>query len=103
MIDAKEFRESIRNVVPAQNAEHFYFSQTATAYYADFRPAYPEKTAGDFLIVYEILTEKITMRTDTFAIPTIVQYKTFDELLEQLHTMEKAPKKQKTTVYIQEL
>ena len=103
MIDAKEFRESIRNAVPAQNAEHFYFSQTVTAYYADFRPAYPEKTAGDFLIAYEILTGKLTMRADTAAVPTIVQYKTFDELLEQLHTTEKAPKKQKTAVYTQEL
>lgn len=83
----KEFRNGIAATL-GKKSENVYFSQTATAYYADYRPKYPAKTAGDFLITGNILTGHITMSADTAAVPIIKEYDSFEHLLEALKNVD---------------
>lgn len=66
----------------------FYFSQTLTGYYADYRPQFPEKSNGDFLIAYDHFKDKITISADTLAVPIIKQYISIQDLLSSLSNME---------------
>ena len=62
----------------------FYFSQTLMAYYADYRPHFPEKSNGDLLIAYDHLKDKITISADSSTIPTIKRYISIQDLLNSL-------------------
>lgn len=68
----------------------FYFSQTLTGYYADYRPQFPERSNGDFLIAYDHFKDKITISADTSTIPIIKQYISIQDLLNSLSDIEEA-------------
>lgn len=56
------------------DTENIYFSKTRDAYYADYKPKYPEKTNGDFTISQEVISGKMKMYGNLNAlIPTIIE------------------------------
>ncbi len=92
---AAEFKDRIVSAMPEVNRKHVYFSQTATAYYADFRPEYPEKSAADFLVTGNHATGKITLTAETAAVPTVKEYENFEQLCDDLKAMELCSEEQK--------
>lgn len=86
-IGFKDFCNNIIEIVGNKRGD-FYFSQTLTAYYADYRPKFPEKSNGDLLIAYDHFKDKITISADTSAVPIIKEYISFQDLLCELSNME---------------
>ena len=84
----EQFRFSINAAIPRANVKHMYYSQTATTYYADFRPEYPEKSRADFLIAYEWLAERLTLIAETASAPIIEEFKNVEQMLDRLKNME---------------
>ena len=84
---SKEFRMIILNSV--KDKDNWYFSQTREAYYADYRPSYPQKTAADFTIVldHSPVKSRITVYSDTALVPIINQYSSMEDLLHDLREM----------------
>lgn len=84
----RDFKSAI--VAAVRGTQGWYFSQTRTAYYADFRPHYPHRTAADFSVSldHSLPRPRITLYADTACIPTIAQYSDIDELCEDLKKME---------------
>ena len=73
----------------SKNAENWYFSQTATAYYADYRPKYPEKTAADFTVMLDFghTKARLNIYADTALVPIIRQFSNMQDLITELHNM----------------
>lgn len=84
------FKDFCNNIVEAAGDKRndFCFSQTLMGYYADYRPKFPEKSSGDFLIAYDHFKGKITISANTAAIPIIKKYTSFQDLLCELSNME---------------
>lgn len=82
-----DFCNAIIGIV-GNKIKYFYFSQTLTGYYADYRPQFPEKSNGDFLIAYDHFKDKITISADTSTIPIIKQCVSIQDLLNSLSNME---------------
>lgn len=88
VIGAKEFRQRVINKLKSVDEnikeDDLYFSQTATGYYMDYRPNYPEKTNGDF-IVRQDLNGLISVYGNMDAlIPTINHYEDIEDFEERL-------------------
>ena len=80
-----EFRSDILKSASDKNG--WSFTQTRSAYYADYRPKYPEDTAADFTVCLNFGTPRghLTLYGNTGAlVPTIKQYSSMDELLIEL-------------------
>ena len=88
-IGFSDFRGEIKRAARA-NAQHFYFSQSRDAYYADYRPTYPEHSPADFTVslCFGSAVPRLTLRQETSAVPTIKQYLTMSGLLYDLSMME---------------
>ena len=84
-----DFRREIKRAA-GKSAERFYFSQSLEAYYADYRPTYPERSAADFTVslCFGSAVPRLTMRQETATIPTVKQYLTMAGLLFDLARME---------------
>ena len=84
---SKEWRIAIKNAV--KDKDNWYFSQTREAYYADYRPSYPQKTNADFTIVldHSPVRSRLTVYADTATIPIINQYSRMEDLLDDLRKM----------------
>ena len=68
--------------------EHLYFSQRNNSYYADYRPKYPEKSAGDLLICYNYITDEAELIGNIeSSIATIIKG-TFDDIIAKLENSE---------------
>lgn len=79
VIGAKEFKQRVINKLKAIDEsikeDDLYFSQTATDYYMDYKPQYPESSNGDF-IVSQDLNGSISIYGNMEAlVPTIIHYK----------------------------
>ena len=85
---AKEFFQEIKEAIGPKNEEHLYCTQTASSYFADFRPDYPNETNGDFLIVYDIPTGSLCMIARTSTVPIFKAYDSFDKLLNDLKNID---------------
>ena len=81
---AAKFKNGVLSAMPESERKHIFFSQTKTAYYADYRPKYPEKSAADFLIYADVVTGCATLSANTAAVPTIKRYADFEQLVEAL-------------------
>ena len=81
------FKKSIIEAAK-EKASDFYFSETAFFYYANYKPYYPDKSNGDFVISYNHFGGKIEMFADTASVPIIKEYGNFDELLNDLKNMD---------------
>lgn len=76
-----DFKSRICGVV--RDHANWYFSQTKDAYYADYRPRYPQKSAADFTIVLDFshTTTRLSVYADTALVPIIRQYSSMDCLI----------------------
>ena len=67
------FRKAVTRAVSnySISAKDLYFSQSQRGYYADYRPAYPDKTPADFT-VYQDMDETVRVYGNPDAlVPTI--------------------------------
>ena len=64
-----------------------YFAQTTFAYYAEYRPKYPERSNGDFLITYTHFNDRTVVSANAICVPTrnVVDFET---LLKGISTMD---------------
>ena len=88
VIGAKEFRQRVINKLKSVDEnikkDDLYFSQTVTGYYMDYRPNYPEKTNGDFIVCQD-LNGSISVHGNMDAVvPTINHYEDIEDFEERL-------------------
>lgn len=74
----------------SKNCNEWFFTQTATGYYANYRPKYPERTAADFTVALDfgVANPRMTIYRDTACLPTIKQHHSADDLSNDLRGME---------------
>ena len=88
VIGEKEFRQRVINKLKSVDESikenDLYFSQTATGYCLDYRPKYPEKTNGDFIVCQD-LNGSISVHGNMDAlVPTINNYEDIEDFEERL-------------------
>lgn len=87
-IGAKEFRQRVTNKLKSvdENIKEYdlYFSQTVTGYYMEYKPNYPERTNGDFIVCQD-LNGSISVHGNMDAlVPTINHYEDIADFEERL-------------------
>lgn len=88
IIGAEEFKQRVKTKVMRidENIKEkdLYFSQTTGGYYMEYRPNYPDRSNGDF-IVYQDLNGSISVHGNMDApVPTINKYEDIDDFEENL-------------------
>lgn len=88
IIGAKEFKQRVKaklmQIDENIKEDDLYFSQTARGYYMEYKPNYPEKSNGDF-IVYQDLNGSISIHGNMDAlVPTINKYEDINDFEENL-------------------
>lgn len=88
VIGAKEFKKRVKaKLIQINNdikEEDLYFSQTTSAYYMEYKPNYPNRSNGDF-IVYQDLAGSISVYGNMNAIvPTIEKYENISDFEKNL-------------------
>lgn len=88
IIGAKEFKQRVKaklmQIDENIKEDDLYFSQTARGYYMEYKPNYPEKSNGDF-IVYQDLNGSISVHGNMDAlVPTINKYEDINDFEENL-------------------
>lgn len=88
IIGAKEFKQRIKTKLMQIDGNikenDLYFSQTARGYYMEYKPNYPERSNGDF-IVYQDLNGSISVHGNMDALmPTINKYEDINDFEENL-------------------
>lgn len=88
VIGAKEFKQRVKaKLIQINNdikEEDLYFSQTTLGYYMEYKPNYPYRSNGDF-IVYQDLAGSISVHGNMDAIvPTIEKYENIADFEENL-------------------
>ena len=78
VIRAKEFKNRVKTKLMQIDGnikeDDLYFTQTASGYYMEYKPKYPERSNGDF-IVYQDLNGSISVHGNMDAlVPTIEKY-----------------------------
>lgn len=88
----REFKTKIYNILKDKvdnPDENLYFAVMSNAYFCDYRPRYPEKTAGDINIFYDWISKDARIYGNLYsAIPTIVKYDSFAEMCDALEYIE---------------
>lgn len=83
-----EFRHGIMNSTKEKKA--WFFTQTKTAYYADYRPRYPDRTAADITVCLDFGAAhgRLSIYGNLDAlIPTIKQYDGMSKLYFDIENM----------------
>lgn len=88
VIGAKDFKRRVKAKLKQTNndikEEDLYFSQTATGYYMEYKPNYPEASNGDF-IVSQDLNGSISIHGNSGAlIPTVKHYENIEDFEDNL-------------------
>lgn len=88
VIGAKEFKKRVKaKLIQINNdikEEDLYFSQTTSGYYMEYKPNYPNRSNGDF-IVYQDLSGSISVYGNMNAIvPTIEKYENISDFEKNL-------------------
>lgn len=88
IIGAKEFKQRVtdklKDVDKNIKNEDLYFSQTATSYYIEYRPNYPEESNGDFIVCQD-LNGSISIHGNLDAlVPTINHYENITDFEKRL-------------------
>lgn len=81
MTNFKIFRKQIKNILQKIDIreENIYFSQTATGYYAEYKPFFSEASAADFFI-YKGLTESVSLHAHGASLlPTIKHFESMTD------------------------
>ena len=87
-IGAKEFQHRVKGKLMQIDEnikeDDLYFSQTVRGYYMEYKPNYPEKSNGDF-IVYQDLNGSISVHGNMDAlVPTINKYEDINDFEKNL-------------------
>lgn len=87
-IGAKEFKERVtaklKQIDTNIKNDDLYFSQTATGYYMEYKPEYPNRSNADF-IVYQDLNGSISVHGNmTALVPTIEKYEDINDFEKNL-------------------
>ena len=84
-----EFKSAVLN--SAKVKDNWFFSQCRDAYYADYRPRYPERTAADFTVCLDHghTNSRVAIYADTATLPIIKQYSNMQDLQKELSEMER--------------
>lgn len=95
-IGAKEFQNRVKTKLMETNKgispEDLYFSQTASGYYIEYKPEYPNRSNADF-IVYQNLVGTISVHGNMNSlVPTIRHYDNIDEFEHSLSVGERCIK-----------
>ena len=82
-----EFHSAIASAV--KDKQNWNYSKTKTAYYADYRPKAPKKTAADFTIMldFDHAKPRLNIYADTALIPIIKQFSCMQDLITELRNM----------------
>lgn len=88
VIGAKEFKQRVKTKLMQIDGnikeDDLYFSQTTTGYYMEYKPYYPEKSNGDF-IVSQDLNGSISVHGNMDAlVPTINKYEDISDFEKNL-------------------
>lgn len=88
VIGAKEFKQRVKGKLMQINRDikedDLYFSQTASGYYVEYKPNYPERSNGDF-IIYQDLNGSISVYGNLEAlVPTINKYEDIEDFEKNL-------------------
>lgn len=88
VIGVKEFKKRVKAKLTQINndikEEDLYFSQTTSGYYMEYKPNYPNRSNGDF-IVYQDLNGSIQVHGNMDAlVPTIEKYEDIADFEERL-------------------
>lgn len=83
VIGEKEFKQRVKTKLMQIDEnikeDDLYFSQTSRGYYLEYKPNYPEKSNGDF-IVYQDLNGSISVHGNMDAlVPTINKYEDIND------------------------
>lgn len=82
-IGAKEFKNRVKTTLMQIDGnikeDDLYFSQTATGYYMEYKPEYPNRSDADF-IVYQDLAGSISVHGNLWAlVPTFEKYEDIND------------------------
>ena len=80
-IGFKEFKEKLRNTL---GEEHVYFSNVGQFYYADYRPKYPEETAGDMIVCFDWANNEASLMMNLQSAIASVVKGSLDDILDKL-------------------
>lgn len=82
-----KFLESLI-LLHAKDKDNWYFSQTLTTSYADYKPKYPDHTSADLTIAWNNIANEIKMYGNIYsAAPTIKEYSDLYSLCEDIELM----------------
>lgn len=90
MTSVKEFKKRVIEKLLNTNNEikekDLYFNQSVGLYTIEYKPNYPDKSNGDFMISQEIFNEEISIygNYSALTIPTIRHFKNLDDFEENL-------------------
>lgn len=92
MTSVKEFKkrvtEKLLNINNEIKEEDLYFDQSADLYTIEYKPDYPNKSNGDFMICQQIFNEKgkvsVYGNYSALIFPTIRHFKNLDDFEENL-------------------
>ena len=88
VIGAKEFKQRVKTKLMQLDGnikeDDLYFTQTVRGYYMEYKPNYPEKSNGDF-IVYQDLNGSISVHGNMdVLVPTIDKYEDIEDFEKNL-------------------
>lgn len=88
VIGSKEFKDRVKEKLMQIdgniNETDLYFSQTVSGYYMEYKPKYPERSNGDFIVCQD-LNGSISVHGNMDAlIPTINKYENIEDFEKNL-------------------
>ena len=90
MTSVKEFKkrvtEKLLNINNEIKEEDLYFDQSADLYTIEYKPNYPNKNNGDFMVSQKIFNDEISIygNYSTLTVPTIRRFKNLYDFEENL-------------------
>lgn len=88
IIGAKEFKKRVHSKLKEVDEnicdDDLYFSQTVTGYYMEYKPMYPERSNGDFIVAQD-LNGSISVHGNMDAlVPTIRKFEDIEDFEKNL-------------------
>lgn len=90
MTSVKEFKkrvtEKLLNINNEIKEEDLYFNYSVNSYTIEYKPNYPNKNNGDFMVSQKIFNDEISIygNYSTLTVPTIRRFKNLDDFEENL-------------------
>ena len=88
IIGAKEFKDKVKTKLMQLdeniNEDDLYFSQTVTGYYMEYKPKYPERSNGDFIVCQDLNGSISVYGNMDSLVPTINKYEDIEDFEKNL-------------------